>query len=238
MWFESVYLQDAVRLRCDNMPRMKSRLKSHCESKAPFNYDTSRNAYMAGLQGLTSYSQAIAKAESLRLKIARESNLEVIKLTFPFASGRGATVHPAPVEWFSIGAGVQLPMRMLCIAIAQGKGSLIWPQFRKHDALSLSGLGVVASAIHMSYAEHPDYEGFRLEMIDVSAPEKGKPRQCAVYDFHDLPIMTQDELAKFFDPVFTAIKELHNEGYRPAVKGPARKEIDGDEPPLPGIFPD
>jgi len=111
-----------------------------------------------------------------------------------------------------------LPIRMLGISIENGTGSLIWPQFRKYKGLTESGLGMLASVVQMMYADFPDYEGFRLELVDVSAPEGKKEREYRCYDFPDFPTYTSVELKDFFTPIYHAIKELDKEGFYPKPK--------------------
>ena len=231
-WDQHLFLQDAMDARRDTISATKREIKRKANSRINWSYLPTEHICRKSPGGKLVNRQALLGIERIKHDVARRNNRAATLLLHPYFSQRIGRFYPVQKEQFRIGVGVSCKIRMLGVLHDGNTGTLYWNQYRKSGMLNREELGLVATVGKFVYLDDPEYNGFRLKLLDIGADHSGI-RRLREYDISDLRLWTSDELNEFFDPVFQAIRDLKQEGFQPPPrkKGPPRPPED-----QPGLF--
>lgn len=224
-WYQKIYLQDAVDARRHSIEETKKKITDKANAIITWNYEVCRDVCEAAPGGQLPERQAFAAAEQIDYEVSRANNRQAIECLYPYLSAKKGQIYPVPKEHFVVAPELSFPVKLLGLLHTGVEGTLIWVQFRKNPGKLLDRLGVVASAIQSNYLDDPEYSEFDLELLDVSADDSGN-RKLDRYTRDDLELLSDSELADFFDPVSKAIAEMRAANFEPNKRPKSKRPRD------------
>lgn len=231
-WANEFYLQDVLEARERNVDATKDRLRKIAERRLGirWNYNTAFIVCRNLPGGTISRKVALSAAESIRNPIGRRNNLAVISEAYSYFSGLVGNFYEVERDLYRLSGLTSCQVKMLGL-FHDGKNQfLYWPQFRKYSTLETYEYAVVFSVLRSLYGSDPDYKSGILKIVDVSARGKAD-RRLRVIDAGRIPMLSEEQLVEYFDPICHALQELIAEGFEPRQET-KRKPSDDEHPKL------
>lgn len=193
------------------------------QSTPPVNYSSAWRMARLLYSGDISLRAALDACDRLKPSPNARCNAEVVQIIWKDAQGAEYLCRPLKDRFFAIRRDLEIPVRPKFYFVKNGVVYIFWLQPWKTFDLSTVQLGVLASVIKLVFAVD-DFEDAKLYLLDTSAENNGL-RHPEVFGFHDLPLLSADELKSTLGRFATAY-DAFVANRRPKPERPRRRPDD------------
>lgn len=180
------------------------------EIDAKVNFLTSTKAIKSAYRGFHNINALLAAFDKKFLGSA--ANRNVVQLAAPIAFNRSTQVFDLPPKKFPFGRDRLASYRIPFFFVEDGIVKCYFLLPRKGPYLNFDQVCGCAT-IHKRYLLDQEFYGEKtdLEIVDISAREKGGPRELRVWNTADLQFWSDDRLMKHLTVVSEALDRIENE---------------------------
>lgn len=207
-------IHDVVRLVASPEGSTVASLRDYYNGGGSFNYVPVRKLARALVSGKLTKNAAMLSCLSKGSPSGRKQNAEVAELVWEWSRKhdfRCFDIKPRP---YKIRADLEIPVKLDFYFVQGGKVYFFWLQPRKTYALNTQQFGILATVIRQLFAID-DFEGAKLQILDLSAPDGSDVRSTQVHSFDSLPMLTDEKLEQYLGDFAKAYDLLTDEGFEP-----------------------
>lgn len=216
-----VNLLDASRMTAQTSGETTRRVSVYFGDGGPFSYQKVRKLTSALLAGDLSYGTIVAGLHKIKLKIARDSNLQVAEKLWECTSFRRRHSYPLEEVLYSVDREFAISLRPEVVVVVDGVPHLIFLQARKHPTLWPYNASFMRRIVEEAYV--PDYyDTARFWLIDTQANEHGD-RVMKLVDLQSVNAMNEREFIRRMAALRTAWR-LHLRSPRPKKEQPSKRD--------------
>lgn len=164
----------------------------------PFSYDPASRIAFPLYSGQITLKAALDACQRIKSPLGARCNAEVVEIMWRDAQQASFFCHRLKARLFPIRRDLVIPVWPRFYFVRSDLVRLFWLQPWKVFDLTEEQLGVLASVIKLAFVVD-DFEDAQLYLLDTSAAYATAVRRPRVFDFADLPLLSQKTLTAAFD---------------------------------------
>lgn len=153
-------------------------------------------------------------------------------MLWEIAKGRSVQTYELAPRFLAIRRDLTIRVALPFYFVENGKASAFWLQPRKHYALNLGELGLLASMVKLAVLVD-DFRDLDFEVCDMSAPAADQDREPTIYNLDSFNILSEAQTAEKMQLLAIAYDRLIARGVQRSQRTPKHPSAPG-----PDLFPE